>query len=193
MPKKLAVIGRKEAEIHSEAYLEIIPFRYGEAKKEVSLPVAALPAYPNEELLVYRAKRRPLLVIANHSLEVEKKLTLGKPKWQTAPTLLVAPYYGKDEGTAARSGFGETFVERVRQCEYPQFFWDMLPLPGANESIMRLDHIQPIGSHYNTYHPTEYRLGEDALLLLDEWLTWYIFECLDKDGLLADVMRTLQK
>jgi len=193
IPKKLAVVGRKEAEIHTEANFEIIPFRYGEAKNHVTLPVAALPAYPGEELLVYRAKRRPLLIIADNSLEVDKKLVMGKPKWQTAPTLLVAPYYGRDEGGGVRSGFSDAFVERIRQCEYPQFFWDMLPLPGANESIMRLDHIQPVGSHYNTYHATEYRLNEDALLLLDEWLNWYVYECLDEDGLLADVMRTLQK
>jgi hypothetical protein len=193
IPNKLSVVGRKEAEVHTSAQFEIVPFRYGEAKKHISLPVAALPAYPGEEYLVYRSKRRPLLVIADNSLEVENKLVQGKPKWQTAPTLLVAPYYGRDEGTGTRSGFNDSFVERVRQCEYPQFFWDMLPLPGANESIMRLDHIQPVGSHHNTFHVTDYRLNQDAMLLLDEWLDWYIFECLEEQSMLADVIKTLQK
>lgn len=193
IPNRLSPIGRTEAEVHTSAKFEIVPFRYGEPKKHLSLPVAALPAFPNEEWLVYRVKRRPLLVIADNSLEVEKQLVLGKPRWQTAPTLLVAPYYGRDEGTGTRSGFSDAFVERVRQCEYPQFFWDMLPLTGTDESIMRLDHIQPVGNHHDTYGLTDYRLSDDALILLDEWVNWYIFECLDENSLLADAMKALQR
>lgn len=192
IPNRLSVAGRTESTVHTSAKFEIEPFRYGDKKKHLNLPVAALPAYSNEELLVFRAKRRPLLVVADNSQEVDKKLVLGKPSWQTAPTLLVAPYYGRDEGTGNRSGFNAEFVERIRQCEYPQFFWDKLPLPGACESIMRIDHIQPIGNHHETYILTNYRLSEDALMIFDEWLDWYIYECLDENCLLADVMKTLQ-
>ncbi len=193
IPNRLLPAGRTEATVHTEGLFEIGPFRYGDKRSNTSLPVAALPVYPNEEFLVLRAKRRPLLVIADNSIEVDKKLIQGKPKYQTAPTVIVAPYYGKDEGTGARSGYTDDFVARVRQCEYPQFFWDKLPLPGVNESILRFDHIQPIGSHYNTYDITEYRLSDDALMVMDEWLAWYVYETLDTEGLLACAMQALQQ
>lgn len=192
IPNRLSPVGRKTPEIHSSAHFEIEPFHYGKPRNHQLLPVAALPIYPNEEMLIFRSKRRPLLVVADNSREVDKKLVLGKPRYQTAPTLLVAPYYGRDEGTGNRSGFNDAFVERVRQCEYPQFFWDKLPLGGASESIMRFDHIQPVGSHHNTYNLTNFKLNDDALMVLDEWLNWYVYGCLDENCLLADVMKTLQ-
>lgn len=157
------------------------------------LPVAAFPAYSGEAQLVYRAKKRPLLVIAESGPEVDHKLIRQKPKWQTAPTLLVAPFYGRDEGTGNRSGFSDAFVERVQKCEYPQFFWEKLPLPGASESILRFDHIQPIGNHYNNYELPPYCLGEDALSLIDEWLIWFIFGIVKEGGLLPDIFECLRE
>lgn len=192
VPNRLSPVGRKDPTVHTQAHFLVEPFRYNDKRPSVSLPVAALPAYSNEELLVFRSKRRPLLVIADNSTEVDKKLTQGKPRQQTAPTLLVAPYYGRDEGTGTRSGYNDAFVDRVKQCEYPQFFWEKLPLPGTIESILRFDHIQPIGSHHQTYDVTDYRLSEDALSILDEWLAWYIFETLDDGGILACAMQMLQ-
>ena len=115
IPNRLSVAGRSDPTDHTRANFEIEPFRYGDKKKHLTLPVAALPAYSNEELLVFQSKKRPLLVVADNSQEVDKRLTLGKPGWQTAPTLLVAPYYGRDEGTGARAGFNDEFVVRIRQ------------------------------------------------------------------------------
>jgi hypothetical protein len=71
--------------------------------------------------------------------KVDRQLTSGKPKWQTAPPVLVAPYYGVDEG-GKRAGFKSEFVSRIRRCDYPQFMWDKLPIRGNTiESILRLD------------------------------------------------------
>ena len=53
-------------------------------------------------------------------------------------------------------------VERTRHREYPQFFWDQLPISGVEESILRLDHLQPIGNHHNAYQLSEYKLNNDA-------------------------------
>jgi len=47
-------------------------------------------------------------------------------------------------------------------------------MPGGEESILRLDHIQPIGKHHESIELTDYRLGEEALDIIDEWITWLI-------------------
>jgi hypothetical protein len=125
--------------------------------------------------------------------QVDHKLTSGKPKWQTAPTLLVAPYYGRAEGTGKRSGYTEAFVERVHQCEYSQFFWERLPISGSDESILRFDHIQPVGNHSKTFELTNYCLGKDALDFIEEWLNWFIYGTLDKNGILLMVLEALKK
>ena len=115
----------------------------------------------------------------------------GKPRWQTAPTILVAPYYGADR-EGKRSGFREEFVERIRRCEYPHYIWDILPLPGgAGESILRLDHIQPIGKHYESYEWTHYSLSEEAMLILNEWLYWLLEGELPEKSTLLEIREAL--
>jgi hypothetical protein len=32
-------------------------------------------------------------------------------------------------------------VDRIRRCEYAQYVWDLLPIEGADFSILRFDHI----------------------------------------------------
>ena len=59
-------------------------------------------------------------------------------------------------------------VERTRHCEYPQFFWDQLPVAGSEESILRLDHLQPMGTHHDAHQLSEYKLSDDALEVVDE-------------------------
>lgn len=60
------------------------------------------------------------------------------------------------------------FVERIRHCEYPQFLWDSLSVGGPDESILRLDHLQPIGAHHNSHEVSEYKLSDNALEVVDE-------------------------
>jgi len=96
--------------------------------------VAALPDYPGEVRTVYRAKARPVVVLSAGGPEVPRELRVGAAGWQTAPTLLVAPFYGVDPG-GTRGGWREDFVTRIRRGEYPQYLWDKLPLPGAGESV----------------------------------------------------------
>jgi hypothetical protein len=98
----------------------------------------------------------------------------------------VAPYYGIDRG-AKRAGFPEALITRIRRCEYPQFFWEKLPLAGKPEaSLLRLDHIQPLGRHHDSYEWKEYCLSDDAVLILDEWLHWLLEEDLPEESVLSD-------
>ncbi len=194
VPTQIRVIGRSnDPTRHDRAQFEFLPFNITAPQKKSLLPVPALPEYPGEVRLLYRAKKRPVLVIAESGPPVDRKSVAGKPAWQTAPTLLVSPYYGRDEWTGKRSGYPDAFVERVRQCEYPQFFWEKLPLPGSAESILRFDHTQPLGYDRKNLEMTGYSLGKDAFSLLDEWLSWYIYGTVENDGLLATVFGVLRK
>lgn len=186
VPKQLTVVGRSDPTDHTRADYKLEPLRIGQAVKRPGLPVAALPAFENEVNAVYRAKKRPALIICEGGDEIERSLTSGKPKWQTSPIILVAPCYGVNEA-GTRAGFSSEFVKRVQRCEYPQFMWDKLPIGGSTiESLIRLDHIQPIGRHHDSIEPTEYCLTDEALAIFDEWLVWLLRGDFDEDSLLFE-------
>jgi len=144
------------------------------AKRNLSsLPAAALTLYEGEIVLGYRGKYRPAFIVSSGGEEIPEDLTAGKPAWQTTPTILVAPYYGV-ERNLKRAGFNKEFVERVKRAEYPNFYWDMLPIPGSDSdgSICKLDHILPLGKYYKSVEFTEHCLSDEALEMIDQWLTW---------------------
>ncbi len=174
-PNQLIPQGREEATIHDKCLFEIAPLRAHQRRPSVKLPVAGMPVYPGEILTVYRAKFRPALIIGKDGKAVDKALRLGKPNWQTAPTIVVAPYYGADEG-GKRAGFKPEFISRVCAGEYPQFVWDSLPIASStDESILRLDHIQPVGNHHDSILLTDFKLTDRALKIIDEWIRWLIW------------------
>lgn len=184
IPNTLEPVGRKEDDRHDSAIFRVGPLRKSHHRSQTDLPVAALPLYPGEVFFVSRAKMRPCLVIGSECPVVDKNLVRGMPKRSTAPTVLVAPYYGADKD-GSRGGYNAAFVERVRHCEYPQFVWDMLPVHGPKESILRLDHIQPVGGHYNAFELTDFRLCDDALGIIDEILMWVMRGGVPEDSLIA--------
>lgn len=185
MPYQFEPVGRTDPLSHGTANLKVSPLKIDQPLKRVSLPVAAMTQNPGEVWAAYRAKRRPCLVIGSSNPTVDKNLTKGKPNHATAPTILMAPYYGADEN-GQRAGYSEPFRERVRHCEYPQFVWDCLPIPtGPTESILRLDHIQPIGTNYNSYKLSSYKLSEEALDIIDEQINWLLYSGVPEDSLIA--------
>ena len=111
---------------------------------------------------------------AEVEIHVEDTYRLGMPKKSTAPVVLAAPYYGADKD-GKRAGYNAELVDRIRHAKYAQFFVDSLPIGGPKESILRLDHLQPVGTHYNSYELSGYKLSEDALKIMDEWLHWLIY------------------
>jgi hypothetical protein len=149
-----------------------------------SLPVAGMPDLPDEIKVVLRAKRRPVVVIGNAGIEVERKLRLGEVRFHTNRTLLVSPYY------SATKWRGE-LVEKIRRCAYPQFLWDFLPFSGYKDSILRLDHIQPIGNHGESYDLTNYCLSEEALALLEEQMAWLRTGEIGEGSILLDIRQLL--
>lgn len=171
VPNVLVPIGRTEATDHARADYVVEPFRVTAMHKKPKVPVAALPQHPGEHYVASRSKVRPALIVSTPTTPIDRTLTLGSPGWQTAPTLLVAPYYGTSH-SGTRGGWSDQFVERVRRAEYPHFCWDLLPLSGEEESMLRLDHIQPIGNHHQAYRLTPYRLANEALEVIDDCIGW---------------------
>ena len=191
VPYTFEPLGRQEAERHDNAKVQVAPLRINQPLKETELPVAAMPLHKAEVWAAYRAKKRPCLVIGSISPFISRSHTKGMAKHSTAQTILAAPYYGATQD-GRRGGYNPQFVERIRHCEYPQFFWDKLPISGPEESIVRLDHIQPIGTHHNSYKLSEHRLSDDALLIIDELLQWLIKGKVHEDSLIASYRKDIE-
>lgn len=167
---------RVEAENHQTAFMKMRPlFTGGRRTGAPPLPVAAMPRLEGADCFIAnRAKRRPCLVLgAVERHEAMVSLTKGMSKCASDEFFLVAPYYSVEQ--AARAGYNELFVERIRHAQYNRFFWDMLPGPSGHESILRLDQTQPVGFHHQSYEPLGFRLSNDALRLTDEWMNWLFY------------------
>lgn len=177
---------------HSLVRYKLEPLQIHKTRSLPTLPAAVFPEFTGEVRAVFRAKKRPVIVISLGGPEIPDKLRRGKPRWQTNPTILVAPFYGATEG-AERSGFSKKFIERVKRAEYPNFMWDVLPIAPSSkdDSILRFDHIQPIGRHHDSYEWTEHCLSEEAMIIIDEWLHWLIEDDLPEDSLLFDFREEL--
>jgi len=185
IPFSLILKGRSEPRNHSEALYEMKPLKIKQKQPKNTLPVAALPLFDKETLIVNKAKKRPALIVSNGGEEIPKNLRIGKPKWQTSPTIIVAPYYGADEANQKklRAGLNPELKKRIRRGMYPQYILDILPITNSTkESFLRLDHIQPLGKHHDSIELTEYRLSDEALNILDEWFNWLIYGNLDPDS-----------
>ena len=192
IPYTFEPIGRTQATEHDSAKVRVSPLRVDQPLKKADLPVAAMPLHGNEVWAAYRAKKRPCLVLSSDSISVDKSLILGKPNHATAPTFLAAPYYGVNQNNEKRSGYSPEFVERVRHCEYPQFHWDKLPFIGGEESILRLDHLQPFGVHHDAYKISDYMLSPDAVEMIDDLLRWLVWGGLPETSLIVEYRKLIE-
>lgn len=185
--------GRTEATKHNEANFHIKPFNIRQRRDKATLPVAAFPLYDGEIYTIHRSKSRYAIVLSCGGIKVSEELRIKHPKWQTAHKLIVAPYYGV-KNTNKRAGFSNMLVNRIKEAWYPQFFWDKLPTSNTNnESIMKLNHLQPAGEHYQTYEKTGFKLSKQALNIIDIWLDWFLNGALIKDSDLFDFKQLMIK
>lgn len=193
LPYTFVPVARAKAKEHDKAIVEVTELKIGEHLQRDQLPVAGMTTYKGECWVANKAKLRPCIVLSASSADVAKPLTRGKPNGSTAPTYLVAPFYGVDSGNG-RAGYSEEFVKRVRHCEYPQFHWDMIPeAKSSKQSILRLDHLQPIGAHGKSYRLTDYMLGDAALNIIDDQYTWLTRGGLPKDSIILDYQELMQE
>jgi len=186
-PRMLKPVGRVEDTNHKHFEFDIVDTHIAElrkARKHPQLPIGALPHFPGETYGVYRTKIRPCLVVGLGGDGVPEDLRRrGGARYQSAPTLTVAPYFGADQDGKG-TGWDPEFVKRIRMAEWPQYMWDHLPVGGDEESILRLDHLQPIAKALSHFEPSEYQLSEEAMVIVDEQLEWLRTGDIPADGML---------
>lgn len=184
VPYQFQPIGRTNPREHTLADVLVKPLVVGEALKEVTLPVAGMPkSFKHECWSAYRAKVRPCLVLGIEGDEVSKALTRGMANHSTARTFIVAPYYGIKK-KEKRSGFNPEFVERVRHISYKQFFYDELPHTYGEPSILRFDHILPVGTDKRSYKHLGYSINPEAMSIIDEFISWNIHGGVQEDSII---------
>ena len=114
LPYVILPEGRQSPTEHKVFKAVLAPLDIKRPDKRTKQPIAVMPCNVGEYRVVYRAKRRPAIIVAEKGIPVPDKLRAGKPKWQTAPTVLVAPFYGGEQD-GKRAGFNPVFMERVRK------------------------------------------------------------------------------
>lgn len=175
LPYRLVTKGRSSPTDHESAKFKVETFSAESKPCDQELPIAAFPNYAGESYTVSRGKVRPVLVVASTFESVEKLLMKRQLRYQVAPSIIVAPYYGVTSGS--RVGFKPEFVKRIKQLAYRQYFWDCLPVKGSSDgSILRFDHLQPIGTHKEWYSATDWKLSGAACTFILDYLRWSIFD-----------------
>ncbi|MDY6905590.1 MAG: hypothetical protein SWH61_13000 [Thermodesulfobacteriota bacterium] len=163
--------GGEDGTEHYHLKSDLEYFNVKDSNTYISLPAAALPQKNKEVRFIYRAKCRPAIIISKSGKQVDSELKKGMASYQTAPMILVAPSFGVD--SEMRSGYKPELVDRIRRCEYPQFLWDMLPINSrTQESLFRLDQIQPVGKTTRSIKFTDYCLSVEALQLIYVQIEW---------------------
>ncbi len=196
IPYVLESIGRDKDKAHSGnhsiAHFNLTTLKNTHSSPEITnLPIAAVPHYPGEVLTVLRAKRRPVLILANSGTAVEEHLRQNSSRSKFGPVYLVAPYYSA-ESNGIREGFKPEFVNRVRSLNYTQFFWDYLPHQRGHSSILRLDHIQPIEPDICSLVALPWKLSDEAQEVMKEAIQLHLCGSPpDKDGIWATAKQML--
>lgn len=171
---RLRPIGRDNPTEHSGARVKIERYTLASRNIDKNFPVAALTTNKSESLGVWRTKVRPALVLrVNKTTRTEDALK--------ADTLLVSPYYGIKPGS--RAGFPAEFIRAVKDVNFPQFSWDLLPIgKEPNGSLLRFDRTLTIPRKARqTYEDTGFGLSEQALEYMLDWFNFYLSGVLD-DG-----------
>jgi len=184
VPWTLVVHGRGDDPTdHTKVRFSIKPLKLTTPRDRQMLPAAAFPLGDQEIVLTWRAKRRPGLVIYAGE-EHASPLVARLARWQKVPTAIIVPYFGASQEN--RAGFPKEFVERVKAAEYPNFYWDKLPISNREKegSICKLDFAFPFGKHHDSLECTSYRLSADALTIIHEWMRWLFSGYMDPNGFL---------
>lgn len=172
VPTELIAEGRKDPRDHGTAKATLRTYHVSRKEDRPVLPVAGMMLHNGEICLAYKAKRRPALILGTPPPTTSSFLK-GSPKSHRISPILLAPYYSCAQ--QGRTGYPPEFLNRVRRAEYPQFMWDLLPIGSDPEgSLLRMDQIQSIGRSVSSCQETEWRLSNQALKIVDQWVSWLL-------------------
>lgn len=124
------------------------------------IPLAAPKLETNEEFLVVRAKRLPVVLVMPETppLGVDNRGYRGKVQRHLC---LVAQIYGLADPRTGREEFNPSFVQRVRKMEFPQLMF--VPARAGFldvDSLLRLDELQSVFTP--NLEPTQLALGDET-------------------------------
>lgn len=152
VPCALNPIGRTDDREHKLADCEIIPVDISKTFERSVLPVAGLLCHDGEIRTVYRAKKRPMLLLALAGQPVPHSFTVGRPGYQTSATHLAAPYYGGN-ADGKRAGFDPEFMKLMRRCEFAHL-GELTPISSEMSEEEQLAIIQrEFDRLYDPRHP----------------------------------------
>lgn len=109
-----------------------------------AIPLHAPKLETNEEFIVVRAKRRPVLVLQPGS-SLSDDFNKGYRAKVQRNLCLVAQIFGLADTATGKAEFSPSFVDRVRKLEFPELVF--LPQkPGILDvdSLLRLDSVQSV-------------------------------------------------
>ncbi len=135
-------------------------------KRTIPLHVPKLET--NEEFIVVRAKRRPVLLMQPEAalMAVDNRGYRGKVQRRRC---LVAQVFGLADVRTQQPEFSPSFVERVRKMEFPQLLF--LPQKAGLlevDSVLRLDELQSVFTPH--LEPTQFALGDAvSSVLMEQW------------------------
>ena len=149
------------------------------------LPVANEQLQKSEEFVVQRFKLRKA-VIYSTSIEIPgfKAEDARRLRIWFQGCFLVLPIYTL-ETEEKQPKYPARFIERLKAYAYPHLFY--LPRAedfGMRESVLRFDRMQVVPKDF--MHAANVCLSEDAAVLLEEWLKFYLFGELDDTTILAE-------
>jgi hypothetical protein len=136
------------------------------------IPLAVPKLETNEEFLVIRAKRRPVVIVQPEIPlpEIENRGFRGRVHRRRC---LVAQVFGLAETKTGQAQFSPSFVDRVRRMEFPQFLF--LPKKAGLlevDSLLRLDELQSVFAPH--LEATQYSLGDEVIKILRGQLAFLI-------------------
>jgi len=162
-------VERADPQEHYATKFSIRNMTDGDFKKKTRLPIKALSLRETEDLVIHRAKRRPVVIVSGENTIFDDVNTLllqiGRKHLQEE-SLIVAPLYSVESGDH-EGGFPPVMVARIRALMYKQFFFcPKGNSPLTSDSIMRLDRLQTIIPNYPAYIPEPYSLSTEVLGVL---------------------------
>jgi hypothetical protein len=160
-------VERADPQEHYATKFSIRNMTDGDFKKKTRLPIKALSLRETEDLVIHRAKRRPVVIVSGENTIFDDVNTLllqiGRKHLQEE-SLIVAPLYSVESGDH-EGGFPPVMVARIRALMYKQFFF----CPKGNSPLTSDSitcRLQTIIPNYPAYIPEPYSLSTEVLGVL---------------------------
>ena len=179
---------RASREDHNNARLKFqrLNSTHFKNKNEEQLPTPSIKLMPSEELMAFKAKKRPCIFVGKADfkelgLKEQKKLTAGKKHHYTQDYIFV-PLYSTHKNDELK-GFSAEFVERIKYLEYGHFVYmpdcklkELETNYPPEEGVARLDRLFITNPVVPNVSPTDVKLTNEYFEIFMYHLREYLFK-----------------